>query len=86
MDEETQLTKWGTPKPDVRELARRAGVWIAVLSLAVAVVMFLFAANQLVDIWFRHQYVPMARMVLALMVGGAAMAVIWRLTRSAKSE
>lgn len=86
MDEETQLTKWGKPKPDVRDLARRAGVWIAVLSLAVAVVMFLVAANQLVEIWFRHQYVPFARMVLALMVGGAAMAVIWRLTRHANPD
>lgn len=80
MDEETQVTTWQRPKRPLQDQVRTAIVWIAVLAMAVGTIMLLVALNQIVSVWFRYQYVPFARMFMAVAIIAGAVAVIWRMT------
>lgn len=62
-----------------REVIRSALLWITVAVLALAVFTFLVSVNNVISIWFRSQWAPVARSVAALAVIGLCLWVMMRL-------
>jgi hypothetical protein len=65
----------------VAEKVKDAFLVVALALLAISIAIAYFSANSIVSIWFEHQWVPVARLVLALAVGTAAAWAVVRLTR-----
>lgn len=63
------------------EVARNASLFVALALLAISIAVAYASANSIVSIWFERQWVPVVRLVLAILVAAAAGAVILRLTR-----
>lgn len=69
-------------KMPAKQLAQRGALWIAIFTLAIAVIMLIITANQVIGTWLRPQYVPIARFVVSLAFASGALGAIWGLTRS----
>ena len=73
---------WGRiPERPAAEKAKTVLLVVALALLAVSIAVAYYSANSIVSIWFEHQWVPVARLVLALLVAGIAGAAVVRLTR-----
>lgn len=60
------------PPPTLPAQVRRAMLWTAVTLLILSVAVAFYSANAIVSIWFQHQWVPVARLVLSVVVAGLA--------------
>lgn len=69
-------------KPPLESQARKALVWLAVAVLAVAMAMLMVSMNEILAVWFRYQYVGFARAIMAIIIAGLALLVIFRLTQT----
>ena len=69
------------PEKPVSEKVKDVFLVVALALLAISIAIAYFSANSIVSIWFEDQWVPVARLVLALLVGSAAVWAIVRLTR-----
>jgi hypothetical protein len=64
-----------------KETVRRVALILALVFLAISLVVAYVSANSIVELWFEHQWVPVARLVLALGIAGLALWVVLRLTQ-----
>ena len=76
----------GVPWSPVREksVAERVQMMFLVVALgllAISIAIAYFSANSIVSIWFERQWVPVARLGLALVVGSVSAWAVIRLTR-----
>lgn len=69
------------PEKPVSEKVKDVFLVVALALLAISIAIAYFSANSIVSIWFEDQWVPVARLVLALLVGAAAVWAIVRLTQ-----
>jgi len=69
------------PEKPVAEKVKDVFLVVALALLAVSIAIAYVSANSIVSIWFQDQWVPVARLVLALLVGSAAVWAILRLTK-----
>lgn len=76
-----------TDKPDasIRETIEKTVLVITLVVLGLAILVFLLAINEIIEVWLRHQWVPIARAAVALGVGGLCLYVLVRLTRRVKA-
>ena len=81
MDEETQPRTLDESKHPDERVARKGFQVISLGVLAIALAVAFYSANSVVAIWFEHRWVPVARLVFALIVAAVAIGVILRLTR-----
>ena len=72
---------WQAAPRDLMDVVRRTALVLALAFLAISLVVAYYSANSIVSIWFEDQWVPVARLVLALLVAGIAGAAVVRLTR-----
>ncbi|MHB1260883.1 MAG: hypothetical protein ACYC2H_04125 [Thermoplasmatota archaeon] len=73
---------WGrVPEKPVAERVKNALLVVALALLAVSIAIAYYSANSIVSIWFEHQWAPVARLVLALLVAAVAGAAVVRMTR-----
>lgn len=63
-----------------KEVVRRTALLLALAFLAISLVVAYVSANSIVELWFEQQYVPIARLVLALGIAAVALWVVLRLT------
>ena len=69
------------PERPVAETVKRVFLVIALALLAISLAVAYFSANAIVSRWFEEQWVPIARLVLALLVAAASGMAVLRLTR-----
>jgi hypothetical protein len=69
------------PERSTMDTVRNVFLILALALLAISVAVAYVSANSIVSIWFEDQWVPVARLVLALLVAAAAGWAIMRLTR-----
>lgn len=74
-----------SPSVSMRETIEKTVLVITLVVLALAILVFLIAVNQIIEVWLRHQWVPIARAVTALGVAGLCLYVLVRLTRHVKA-
>lgn len=68
------------PRMSTNEVIRRSLLGITLGVLGIAILVFLSAINAVIEVWLRHQWVPIARSVAALVVIAVCLAVLYRLT------
>jgi hypothetical protein len=69
------------PEKPVSEKVKDEFLVVALALLAISIAIAYFSANSIVSIWFEDQWVPVARLVLALLVAAVAGWAVVRLTR-----
>lgn len=65
---------------DPKEVVRRVALILALGFLGISLVVAYYSANSIVSIWFENQWVPVARLVLALGIAAVAVWAVLRLT------
>lgn len=78
------------PAPETRSVSMRETIEktvlvITLVVLGLAILVFLIAVNQIIEVWLRDQWVPIARAAVALGVAGVCLYVLVRLTRRVKA-
>lgn len=68
-----------------RETIEKTVLVITLVVLGLAILVLLLAINQIIEVWLRHQWVPIARAIVALGVIGLCLFVLVRLTQRAKA-
>jgi len=71
-----------TAGADVLRFARRAGIVLALIVLAVAVFQVFTAVTDVIQTWLEPRWVPVWRAIFALSVASLAVLVVLRLARS----
>ena len=69
------------PERPVEEKVKNVLLVVALALLAISIAVAYYSANAIVSIWFEHQWAPVARLVLALVIAGVAAWAVVRLTR-----